>query len=93
MVVLKRQDLPRSDETVFLKLLQTLPEIYKTEHVEKAFSFFDISHKKLNIWSADGADAWGMDKYIERSKYGFFELRYVSENGSAGPDFPDLWRK
>ena len=28
-----------------------------------------------------------MDKYIERSKYGFFELRYVSENGSAGPDF------
>ena len=32
-----------------------------------------------------------MDKYIERSKYGFFELRYVSENGSAGPDFPDLW--
>ena len=29
-----------------------------------------------------------MDKYIERSKYGFYELRYVSENGSAGPKIP-----
>ena len=29
-----------------------------------------------------------MDKYIERSKYGFYELRYVSENGSAGPKNP-----
>ena len=28
-----------------------------------------------------------MDKYIGRSKYGFYELRYVSENGAAGPDF------
>ena len=74
MVVQKKQDLPRSDETRVFKLLQNLPEVYKTENVEKAFSFFDISHKKLKIWSADGADAWGMDKYIERSKYGFYEL-------------------
>ena len=29
-----------------------------------------------------------MDKYIGRSKYGFYELRYVSENGSAGPKIP-----
>ena len=29
-----------------------------------------------------------MDKYIGRSKFGFYELRYVSENGSAGPKNP-----
>ena len=57
MVVLNKQDLPRSDETRVFKLLQNLPEVYKTENVEKAFPFFDISHKKLKIWSADGADA------------------------------------
>ena len=62
MVVLKKQDLPRSDETRVFKLLQNLPEVYKTENVEKAFSKFDFSHRKLIIWIADGADACGIDK-------------------------------
>ena len=74
MVVLKNRIYLDLTKLAFLKLRQNLPEVYKTENVEKAFSKFDISHKKFKIWSADGADAWGMDKYIERSKYGFYEL-------------------
>ena len=62
MVVLKKQDLPRSDETRVFKLLQNLPEVYKTENVEKAFSKFDFPHRKLKTWSADAADACGIDK-------------------------------
>ena len=57
MVVLKNRIYLDLTKLAFLKLLQNLPEVYKTENVEKAFSFFDISHKKLKIWSADGADA------------------------------------
>ena len=46
----------------FLKLLHNLPEVYKTENVEKAFSKFDFPHRKLKTWSADAADACGIDK-------------------------------
>ncbi len=43
--------------------------------------------KNSKFRGADGADACGMAKYIERTKRDTIELRYVSENGSASPDF------
>ena len=76
----------------FLKLLQNLPEIYKTDTSRRHFRFLTSPIKNSKFRGADGADACGMAKYIDRTKRGCIELPYVSENGSAGPDFPDLWR-
>ena len=60
MVVLKKQDLPRSDETRVFKLLQNLPEVYKTENVEKAFSFLTslIKNSKLGVRMVRMREEW-----------------------------------
>ena len=89
MVVLKKQDLPRSDET---RVFENLGEIKENPATARGhFQNLTYPSKHLKLLCADITDACGMARYIESTRRGCLRPSYVSENGSAGPDFLDLW--